>query len=121
MKTSRQTQKANISGEQPASFVVLSTFFFFALKKRIGCSLEIFDFCVFFSIFISPLKTPFLTVFFLYVTECVDLNFLAHILPHNFNVFKTFPKFLWIVKTDCMYFTKCRNGLLPLPKKIPLY
>ena len=58
-------------------FVVLSAFGFcfffdhiilFALKKRSGCSLEIFAFCVIFSIFIWPLKTPFLIVLFQYVT-----------------------------------------------------
>ena len=39
----------------------------FALKKRGDCSLKIFTFCVFFSIFIWPLKTLFLIVFFVYI------------------------------------------------------
>ena len=55
------------------------------MKKRGGCSLEIFAFCVFFSIFIWPLKTPFLIVSFLYVMAGqFDLrNCLPSILMHD--------------------------------------
>jgi len=37
----------------------------FPLKKRVGCPLKIFTFLCFFSIFILPLKAPFLIVYFI--------------------------------------------------------
>ena len=46
-----------------SSALALIIFFRFALKKRGVCPLEIFALLCFFSIFIWPLKTPFLLVF----------------------------------------------------------
>jgi hypothetical protein len=46
-----------------SSAISLDTLFRFTLKKRGVCPLEIFALLCFFSIFIWPIKNPFLLVF----------------------------------------------------------